>query len=263
METRSHRRLKQLAVAFLREHGCRAAACEVRCPISRYRADVAGWADTTGPNGRSLADEPPPPASANGRERWRRRPPRTVLVECKQSRSDFLRDRRDQQKLLRRRENLERFRRSMEQHRIPAIEPHLRRAGSSLFPELEEWDFTASRLPAYRDVLRQLRQIDRMLHGQTKFWMMARYALADRLYLAAPEGMIRKREIPPGWGLLACPKRALRDDDPNAGLFGESILQVVVNAPRLDPREEYRRRLLRNITVAASWAASNALGVLA
>ena len=42
-----------------------------------------------------------------------------------------------------------------------------------------------------------------------------------------------------------------------------ALLEVTVRAPINTPREEYRQRLLRNIAVSASWAASNALGVLA
>ncbi|MDY7109108.1 MAG: hypothetical protein SYC29_10785 [Planctomycetota bacterium] len=266
METAAHRKLKQLAVAFLREHGCPAVALEVRCPIRRYRVDVAGYTDTIGLErpflGEGGAIAPNGSTAGNGRRR-RRRPPRTVLIECKQSRADFLRDRRDTNRLLTLRADLDRFRRSLEEKRIRIEEPHLRRAGTALFTELEEWDFAASRLPAYRQVLRRLRRLDRMLHGETKFCMAARYALADRLYIAAPRGLIQRRELPPGWGLLECPKAALHDDDPNADLFGRSRLEVTVRPPILAPREEYRQRLLRNIAVAASSAASSALGVLA
>jgi hypothetical protein len=268
METAAHLNLKRLTIAFLREHGCPAVAAEVRCPIRRYRVDVAGYTDTIGlerpflgeagtihPDGRSVQ---------NGRRRGRRhRPPRTVLIECKQARADFLRDRRDTDRLLALRADLDRFRRSLEEKRIKVEEPHLRRAGSALFAEMEEWDFAASRLPAYREVIRRLRRLDRMLHGETKFCMAARYALADRLYIAAPRGLIHRRELPLGWGLLECPASALRSDDPNADLFGRSLLEVTVRSPIHSPREEYRQRLLRNIAVAASSAASGALGVLA
>jgi len=266
VETRAHQRLKQLAIAFLREHGCHAAAGEVRCPISRYRVDVAGYADTIGRAGRSIAAEGPDltaNGSSNGRRRRRRCPPRTILIECKQSRADFLRDRRDAGQLLRLREDLNRFRRSLEENRIKVEEPHLRRAGSALFADLEEWDFASSRLPAYREVLRRLRRLDQMLHGETKFCMAARYALADRLYIAAPRDLIQRRELPPGWGLLECPRQAMKEADPNADLFGRSLLEVTVRSPIHTPREEHRQRLLRNIAVSASWAASNALGVLA
>jgi hypothetical protein len=264
VETPAHHRLKQLAVAFLREHGCHAVAGEVRCPIWRYRVDVAGYIDTVGdtPAGRNSITEVSAMSSGSARRRWRCEP-RTVLIECKQSRADFLKDQRDTDKLLQQRRELDRFRQAVEENRIKTQEPHLRRAGSSLFPELEDWDFASSRLPAYRNLIKRLRRLDKMLHGETKFCMIARYSLADRLYIAAPEGLIRPRELPPGWGLLECSKKDLAHDDPNADLFGRSVLNVTVKAPALSPREEHRQRLLRNIAVAASGAASSAMGVLA
>ena len=42
-ETIEHLELKRLAVEWLRRLGCTAVATEVRCPISRWRVDVAGW----------------------------------------------------------------------------------------------------------------------------------------------------------------------------------------------------------------------------
>ena len=42
-ETIEHLELKKLAVEWLRRLDCTAVATEVRCPISRWRVDVAGW----------------------------------------------------------------------------------------------------------------------------------------------------------------------------------------------------------------------------
>lgn len=252
MESTAHLRLKRLALAFLRERGCLVVGTEVRCPIARWRVDVAGYLDVRGQGDPALDDDPGAADAA-----WRRRPPRTIFIECKQSRSDFLRDRRDRERLLGERRALERLARTMERDRLRATEPDLRRAGT-LFPELmpdaEEWDWDAARSPAYRDLLRRLRRIDRRIHGETKFCLAARYRLADRLYVAAPRGLLRPRELPPGWGLLECAASALEADDARADLFGESLLTLRVPAPVLRPREEYRQRLLRNIAVAASAA---------
>jgi hypothetical protein len=224
---------------------------------------VAGYVDRLAPSGRSLTEERPMDGKGHSNGRlWTCRP-RTVLIECKQSRADFLRDRRDQNRLLAERRELDRFRRTIEEKRIKTEEPELRRVGSSLFPDLEEWEFAASRLPAYREVLRRLRRLDRLIHGQTKFCLIARYALADRLYIAAPRGMIRERELPPGWGLIEAATDVIRREDPNADLFGESALRITVKAPTLAARDDFRQRLLRNIAVSASSAASNAMGVLA
>lgn len=105
METRAHCTLKMLAVEFLRSLGCQAVATEVSCPIARYRIDVAGYLDTI------------PLADLGGAAPCRRRL----------------------------REELHRIRRNIEERRIKVNEPHLRCSGSSLFPELEDWDFLASR----------------------------------------------------------------------------------------------------------------------
>ncbi len=232
METIAHQRLKRLAAAYLRQLGCQALATEVGCPIARYRVDVAGYVDTSG--------------------RWVRRAakrarckPWTILIECKQSRADFLRDGRELAALLDLRGKLLGICRSLEEKRIKVEEPHLRSSASSLFVELEAWEFSASRLPAYRRVLRNLRRLDQKLYGETKFCMIARYHLADRLYIAAPRGLIRRRELPAGWGLLECPPQCV-ETAVDGGLV------VAVEAPPLSSRARHRQRLLRNIAVAAS-----------
>ncbi|MHC5024042.1 MAG: hypothetical protein ACYTGG_09030 [Planctomycetota bacterium] len=240
METPAHRRLKRLAIAFVRSRGGLAVAAEVRCPIGRYRLDVAGYQDTD------------PEALSHPR----RCPARTIIVECKQSRADFVRHGASTEPLLRRREALHRIRRSIEEHRIKPEEPQLRRSGSALFPELEDWDFHASRLPAYRKVLRTLDRVDQRLHGHTKFHRIATYRLADRLYIAAPRGLVRRCELPVGWGLLECPREWLDGDAHRDRLDEPPMLDESVAAPEQEADPERRVRLLRNIAVAASFAAA-------
>lgn len=244
METLAHRRLKEFAVAFLRERGCLAVASEVRCPISRYRVDVAGYCDserTTNSIGRSFR---------------KRCDPYTVVIECKQSRSDFLRDNERKDDLLTYRKDLHCIRRSIEETRVKKEEPNLRKSGSALFAELEEWDFSKSKLPSYRKVIAQLRLLDKKIYGHTKFHLLNQYQLADYLFIAAPRGMIRRCEIPPGWGLLECPRNWLKDD---GGDFTEIALREAIKATRLSAQENHRVRLLRNIAVSASFAAMRSI----
>ncbi len=256
-ETGAHRVLKGLAVEFLLGVGCRAVATEVRCPICRYRADVAGYLDKAPSRrrwewgGSILAGERAADGCADRAGPVCGATPKTVLIECKQSRADFLRDRRDGERLLGLREEIGARRRYLEEERIKGEEPQLRRSGSSLFAELEEWDFASSRIEAYRRLLRQERRLDEQLHGETKFWLAARYRLADYLFIAAPEGMIRAKELPHGWGLLACP-RALLGSEPRAP-EGPG-LRVIHGATERSSSEEHRLRLLRNIAVAATRA---------
>jgi len=85
--------------------------------------------------------------------------------------------------------------------------------------------------------------------------MIARYALADRLFIAAPAGMILPRELPVGWGLLECPAECLRDEiDEGARFDAPPILSVRCDCAEHRPKEQHRQRLLRNIAVAASMA---------
>lgn len=249
MESSTHTSLKRLAVAWLRAQGYFAAACEVRSPIAQWVLDVAGWRDGVfdpALNRRVKCD-----------------PPHTVIIECKQSRADFLRDSRRLDRLLALRERLEGIRRSIEEHRIKALEPQLRVSGSSLFADMEQWDFAASALPSYRRTLDRLLRLDEHVHGQTKFFRLARYGLADALYVAAPQGMLTRRELPPGWGLLECEEGTLRDSDrllrePTPTLFSNgaidpaSLFTIRIEAAALPARPHHRQRLLRNIAVAAS-----------
>jgi nucleoside-diphosphate-sugar epimerase len=65
-------------------------AHEVPCPIARFRVDAAGWAE----HDWRLGADPASHASIFAAERAgdAHRAPRTVVVECKASRADFLRD---------------------------------------------------------------------------------------------------------------------------------------------------------------------------
>jgi len=255
METHAHQQLKRLAMVFLRECGCLAVAGEVRCPIARYRLDVAGYRD-------AQPREPRGDGAANGRLPGRRNgraPARTIIIECKQSREDFFRQRADRDALLSARHKLDRIRQSIEENRIKVMEPHLRRSDGALFSELEQWDFNDSRLPGYHAVLDRLSRIDTALHGGTKFSMIARYRLADRLYIAAPRAMIQPRELPPGWGLLECSQKFLEGIDAQGTFDEPATLSVRVPAPKRLSQDKFRQRLLRNIAVAASQAMLRAL----
>jgi len=280
VETPSHATLKRLAREFLLRIGCCAAACEVICPIARHRVDAAGYADDSVrlpmPGERALAtlwslsaalgaataaDAAEPRRSAqepaearivtqpSGRRRVRT--PNTVIIECKRSRQDFFRDGEDVEALLRQRELLRERRREIEETRVKRAEPHLRRSGSALFSELEEWDFSESRHPAYRRVLRELKRLDHRLYGHAKFSKLVKYRLADHLLVLAPSALIRPAELPEGWGLLECPRQHLR-----RGAFVEPLsllddlpLRLTVAPPRLATPPLRRQRMLRNLAV--------------
>lgn len=262
MESHAHAMLKRLVAAHLRAEGYLAVAREVRCPGSRYRVDVAGWLDRLPPPRKvNDRDEPTLWAASPGAipsARTRQCEPRTAVVECKQSRGDFIRDDARAEELIALRAEAEQWRRHLEEHRIKPHEPELRESGSALFPEMETWDFARSRLPAYRRLLKRIRRIEMQLHGETKFCLMARYRVADHLWLAAPRGLIRAVEVPTGWGLLEIPRAWLRRDaacDDKACVTGAALprpVRVAVAAPQHATKPQQRLRMLRNIAVAAS-----------
>ncbi|MCA9295068.1 MAG: hypothetical protein KC983_01100 [Phycisphaerales bacterium] len=229
-------------MTHLRRAGCLAVTTEVAGPIGRYRVDVAGYADRPAANAATIN------GSSASRRGPGRVPPRVIVIECKQTRADFLRDRQSRDDLLRAREDLDRLRTAIEEHQIKQWEPELRQNDSALFPELEQWDFHASQLPSYRDICRRLRLLDRQLHGETKFHLMAHYRLADELYIAAPRDLIRPAELPIGWGLLECPRSALDDANQHAEL---PDLTVRHPARTNVTRPDWRTRWLRNIAVAS------------
>lgn len=249
METLAHLRLKRLALEYLAAGGCSAAAVEVRCPIARHRADAAGYLDPLPARDvLQLAAAGAPPAGKAlcfGRGRLAK----SVIIECKQSRADFLTDSRNAEETLAERDRLERVRVTLEEQIVKACEPHLRQSGSALFADLETWDFSRSRVASYRAVLRDLKRIDERLHGESKFWLMARYRLADWLYLLAPRGVIRAREVPPGWGLLEVDEEAIANEHTAMCV---SEVHIRVAAAERAGRIEHRTRLLRNIAVAST-----------
>ena len=261
MESIEHLELKRLAVAWLARLGCRAIATEVRCPIAKYRVDAAGWLDHAdgslldagGLEGRKRrVDATLFGGSARGTARRGPARPRTIVIECKQSRADFVRDDHDAERLKRKLEMLRRTRNKFERDLIPGSEPHLRESGSALFPEMETWDFEGSRTSSYRRCLRETERIERRLHGETKFHTMPRYRLADHFYLFTPTGLLKPHEVPTGWGLVECGRPTLRRGAGSLTELDALPLAERIACPSADAPDERRQRLLRNIAVAAS-----------
>lgn len=235
MESNVHRALKRLSRGYLRAVDCCAVAAEVQSPVPKHRVDAAGWSD-----GPSVSDA--------ARRRGATRTPATYIVECKASRADFLRDTRERDLLLRRRASLETQRADLERSFIPEAEPHLLRGDQFLFADLESWDFAASRLPAYREVLRELARVDRAIYGDTKFCVLAAWRLADHLLIAAPRGLVHPSELPRGWGLLECEREAIRGREVEDG----PPWRVRIEPEALQSPARRRVRLLRNIAVAGT-----------
>lgn len=279
VETPRHRRLKRLAVQWLLQLGCRAVAVEVACPLGRFRVDAAGWLDHCEsdalPPPQPLAPDVPAaePPSLFAAARRRRGPamPRTIVVECKQSRSDFFRNRGEGEALAAQLATLRRRARRIEETRIKAFEPQLRRVEAGLFETEEHWDFASSRIGAYHRLQARIGSIERDLYGRSKFERLRVLGLADHVFVLCPRGMLQPRELPRGLGLLECPtsllrspRRAAAGTDGHAAAGGGSpsdgpgeaidatSLRRRCDAARLAVAAPRRIRMLRNIAVAAT-----------
>lgn len=217
-ETASHLALKRLALAWAQANGFVICAPEVRVPKSGYRADVA--ACSRGPDARS------------------------VVLECKQSRADLLKDAHGETEtrarlaaLLERRSTLEAL--------LAVHRPDLRR-GEALWPEYDTWDFSQLEHDAYRTVLADLATAQRQIVRGLKFSKMFRYRCADFLYLVVEDGIFAEAEIPAGWGLL------VRKDE---------SLMVARRPVDLAASPAQRTALLECIAVAATRAVNRAAGI--
>lgn len=134
----------------------------------------------------------------------------TVLVECKASRADLQSDRADLDLATREHARLKRRRDGMRDQLVRRWEPHLQRVGETLFTQTDGWDFERSRLASVRSADRDARLAEAALQSQVKFARMARWRLADRLYLCCPAGLLKAHEVPEGWGLLEHCRGAVR-----------------------------------------------------
>ena len=179
-ESNKHRNLKRLVCSWLQEQGCSAIASEVRLPLSNFRVDVAGYQSL-----RSLSAEPGA----------------TFAMECKQSRSDFLRDAGNESSALNMKEwhcqRIQRLRDLLSMH-LPQC-----RLNESLFAEYDTYDFSSWRHATWFKLNAEYMRLSRKVSSRVKFDKIARYGCARYCYLVVSENVIRsERELPLGWGCL-------------------------------------------------------------
>ena len=194
----------------MHEAGFPLVAEEVRLPLSNYRADVAGYAPT---------------------KRYVREPGDTCLMECKQSRADFLKD-----SAVEAEHSKEKRRLSIEMGilmRMLGIHLPDCRQGVSLFPEYDDYDFGELRHEKWRRLQARLAYLERRLKHGSKFAKIARYGCGTYCWLAVEKDVLRdKTEVPAGWGCL------IRSGD---------SFEVWINAPRFVVKPEVKLKLLERI----------------
>lgn len=226
-ETQRHRELKRLACRWLREQGFLAVGMEVQDSTGRFRADVAGWTDRAAGSGVRIK-------------------PRSVLIECKQSRSDYFRNIRQASGLLSRRQHVME---SISRHQ-PEASPLFssgRSAPLSLFEPgaIDGDDRELKRLRV------ELASIERRLFRGVKLARMVRWRSATQFWLAAPAGMISHGELPLGWGLLEASRTAIENGTPE-GIPASCVLSAAHVAPDHAVNDRSLARMVRNIAVANS-----------
>jgi len=221
-ETELHVRLKALALTWAQARGFALCGLEVRIPKSGYRADVAAIS--------------------------RGAPGRTAVFECKQARSDLLKDAHAEDASRRRLVELIERRRALESM-LAVHRPDLRR-GEALWPEYDSWDFSSLEHRAYQGVLDELETVQRRVLRGTKFSKMFRYRCADFLYLVVEDGIFAEAEVPAGWGLLVR----------GSGMGGDE-LRLVRPPADLAASAAQRLALLEMIALAGTRATNRAAGV--
>ena len=222
-ETEEHKRLKVLALQWARAAGYRIAAQEVTVHEFRFRIDAAAYKPVawTAQKLRSESKEGRSPVGA------------TVIFECKQSRSDFLKDSQIESRTA---EVLARLhaRKKLYDEEMKVHYPSLRN-GDSLFPELESYRLEDSGWEPYRKLIAKIRLLSTRLHEKTKFDKLTRWGAANAQYLVAEPGVAKPHELPPGWGMLE------RQGD---------ALVPVVKPQWFDVPDETRLMLLQRIAMA-------------
>ena len=179
-ESAAHRALKRAAALWAQEQGFNLVAEDVRIPRSSYRADVVA-ADSTLVGGPRIQ--------------------RTAVFECKQARSDLLKDSREVLKTTQRIAELSQ--RKHELDRLLGLHYPSLRTSDELFAEfVVPVDVGTLGHEGYAAVVRELDQLQNRLYGKTKFDRLFTRQCVDFHYLVVQPGILQPHEVPQGWGLL-------------------------------------------------------------
>lgn len=195
-ETLKHSSLKTLALAWARTQGMSLAAPEVSFPHRKFRVDVAACTPT-----RKVPSRLPVASITTVLKA-------AAVFECKQVRSDLIRDNKRRAQMSSRLKLLEERRTKLEAL-LQVHLPHLAR-GESLFPEYDSYRLTENKHEGYRRLLRQIAIAKSGLFEGTKFDRLTSYLVANLHYLVVEEELLEAHEVPVGWGLLVRTGEELR-----------------------------------------------------
>jgi len=125
---------------------------------------------------------------------------RSALVECRQSRADFLNHSFVEASGSVELAALEHRKRRMESQ-LGAHHPDLR-GGETLFQEFDTFDLSNLQHEGYQRIRWEILRLRRGLESRSKFARMTRYRSANLCYLVARSEVCADHEVPEGWGLL-------------------------------------------------------------
>lgn len=206
-ESKQHLHLKKLAADWSLDQGFDIVADEIRIPQSGYRADLMAYRRWTRELGSLDVLESSSHREVIETKAFEKSMPReaqgagfTAILECKQSRSDFLRDMGEWAELQERLETLQKrkiiIERLIRTHHLEWTQKEC------LFPELDPIDLDRVIHPTYLKVLQQMRLLSKRKRKESKFDCLSRYESANLLYLVVEPGLIKSHEAPAGWGVL-------------------------------------------------------------
>jgi hypothetical protein len=187
-ETARHVGLKALAAAWAAKEGMLLVAPEVSFPHRRFIVDVAACA----PSRKVPSRKPVPHISSLLKA--------AAIFECKQVRSDLIRDNKRQARLSEKLISLEARRKELEALMQIHL-PHLAN-GEALFPEFDSYRLREHKHAPYKKLMREINIAKGGVIEGTKFDRLYRYKMANLHYLVVEEGLLGDQEVPVGWGLL-------------------------------------------------------------
>lgn len=180
--------LKCLAMAWARDQGMSLVAPEVAFPHRKLRVDVAAYCLT-----RKVPSRNPQKSITSVLKA-------AAVFECKQVRSDLVRDNKKRELISHRLKILESRRVKLESL-LQIHLPHLAN-GESLFPEFDSYRLRDYRHEGYRKLLKHITTAKRGIITATKFDRLFSYRMANLHYLVIEQELIEAHEVPTGWGLL-------------------------------------------------------------
>lgn len=197
-ETSAHLLLKRLSLFWAQKQGYHSCAYEVSLPNCRYRADLAAYMPSKG-RIKVRAQDPALPAMTH-RVMVCHTLGSTAIFECKQARSDFLKDSRSARNTLAEVKDL--HARKLELERTLRVHYPTLRVSDSLFQDYQSNDFEGLEHQAYKKVLARIALLQNRLYNQTKFDTLMRYRCGNLFYVVTEDGIFQPHEIPLNWGLL-------------------------------------------------------------